>query len=200
MTSINPDPDRHGAGSMPDDTGNGTTKQTIKDEARDTKREVSAKAREQAEAGQNQLAEEADALSNAIDAAASNLDDHDREGLARYARELSGHLATAAAQLEGRSVDDLANDARRLARNNPALFMLGSIAVGFGLSRFFKASAERDHDANDKAHRSAAGRNDDAFRDDGASTDTPVQRRERDMTQPYAPSTAPHSGGGRQAP
>lgn len=145
MTPMNPDPNRGSAGSRPEDAGNGTMKQKIKEDARDAKLEVGAKAREKAEAGKHRLVDEADNLSDAIDAAASNLDDHDREGLARYARELSSNLANAAGQLEGRSVDELANDAKRLARNNPALFMLGSIAVGFGLSRFFKASAERDH-------------------------------------------------------
>lgn len=141
MTPSTPDPYRGNGGSTPDDPVGGTPKQKVEQDAREVKHEAGAKAREQAEAGQHKLAEGADALSDAIDAAASNLDDHDREGLARYARELSSNLASAAGQIEGRSVDQLANDAKRLSRNNPALFMLGSIAVGFGLSRFFKASA-----------------------------------------------------------
>ncbi len=151
MTPSNPDLNRRSADSMPDDTGNGSPKQKIDKDARDAKREVGAEAREKAETGQHRLADEADALSDAIDAAASKLDDQDREGLARYARELSSNLANAAEQLKGRSVDELANDAKRLARDNPALYMLGSIAFGFGLSRFFKASAERDHHVDDKA-------------------------------------------------
>lgn len=155
MTSFNPDPNRGDGGSTPDDPMNGMPQQKMKQDARDAKREVGDKAREQVGAGQHKLADGADALSDAIDAAASNLDDHDREGLARYARELSSNLANAAGQLEGRSVDELANDAKRLARDNPALFMLGSIAVGFGLSRFFKASAGRDHHDDDQHQRSA---------------------------------------------
>ncbi len=193
MTPSNPDPNHRSAGSMPDDAGNGTTKQKIKEDAREVKREVGAQAREKAEAGQHRLANEANALSDAIDAAASNLDDHDREGLARYARELSSNLANAAGQLEGRSVDELANDAKRLARNNPALFVLGSIAVGFGLSRFFKASAERDHHDDNNAYR-----DDGTFRDEDVSTGTPVHRRERDMTETHTTSTAPRSSDERE--
>jgi hypothetical protein len=34
-------------------------------------------------------------------------------------------------------------DVRRLAQRNPTLFIAGSIAVGFGLSRFAKASGQR---------------------------------------------------------
>lgn len=170
---------------------------------------MGAKAREKAEAGKDRLADGADALSDAIDAAASNLDDHDREGLAHYARELSSNLANAAEQLEGRSVDELANNAKRLARDNPALYILGSIAVGFGLSRFFKASAGRDYHDADKAsaehghddgnaYRSGAYRNDATFRDDAVAADTPIQRNEPNMTKTSTTSTAPRSGDGRE--
>lgn len=192
MTSSNPDPNHHSEDSTPDDAGNGRTKQKIKEDARDAKLEADAKAREKAKAGKHRLSYETDTLSDAIDAAASNLDDHDREGLARYARELSSNLANAAGQLEDRSVDELANDAKRLARNNPAMFMLGSIAVGFGLSRFFKASVGHDHHDDDNAHR-----NDDTFRDNDVSTGAPAQRREPEMTETYTTSTAPRSGNGR---
>lgn len=201
MTTWSPDSNGRSAGSMPDDASNGT-KQKIKEDARDVKREAGARAREQAEAGQHRIADEADTLSDAIDAAASSLDDDDREGLARYARELSGRLAHAAEELEGRSIDQLANDAKRLARKNPAQFMLGSIAVGFGLSRFFKASAERDHeDAN--APRTQSSRPDEASQADDASPDdafwsaTPEQPRDRDMAQSSTTSSSPSNGDGR---
>lgn len=193
MTPSNPDPDHRNLGSRPDDAGDGTTKQKFEEEARGAKREAGDRAREKAEAGQHQVADEADALSDAIDAAASSLDDHDREGLARYARELSSNLASAAGQLEGRSVDELAKDAKRLARNNPALFMLGSIGVGFGLSRFFKASSERDHHDEGNAYRT-----DNTVQDNTVSTGMPVQGRDRGMTETNRTSTAPGNGHGRE--
>lgn len=195
MTPANPDPNRRNAGAMPDDTGNGATKQKLKEDARDMKREVGTKAREKARTGQHQLADGADALSDAVDAAASKLDDHDREGLARYARELSTNLANAAGQLEGRSVDELATDAKRLARNNPALFMLGSIAVGFGLSRFFKASAERNHHEGPNVRR-----NDGDSRAGDVSTGTPMAAHERGITDPYTTSNPPGSSNGSVMP
>ncbi len=203
MTPSNSDPNGRNQGSMPGSAGNGTTKQKIEEDARDAKREASPQAREQAEAGKHRLADEADTLSDAIDAAASQLDDDDREGLARYARELSSNLANAAAQLEDRSVDELANDAKRLARNNPALFMLGSIAVGFGLSRFFKASSDRDHrpDTNayrTDAYRTGADREDDIFRAGDAPPGSPLQQRDRDRMQTN--TTVPHNGDGRNMP
>lgn len=200
MTSWNPDSDHRSAGSMPDDSGDGTTTQKIKEDARDAKREAGTRAREQVEAGQHRIADEADTLSDAIDAAASNLDDHDREGLAHYARELSSNLARAAGQLEGRSVDELANDAKSLARNNPALFMLGSIAVGFGLSRFFKASPDRDHEEVDEAFGSGASRNGDSYLADDLSTSASRQPRERDRSHSIPATPAQNNGDGRDMP
>lgn len=187
MTPSNIDPSSRSAGSMSDDAGNGAPKQKVEEDVQDAKREAGAEVREKAEAGQHRLAEEADALSDAIDAAASNLDDQDREGLARYARELSSQLATAAGQIEGRSVDELANDAKRLARNNPAMFMFGSIAVGFGLSRFFKASEEHEQRDDGNAHRTER-RNDNPFPNEDASTGAAMQRREGDKTATYTTS------------
>lgn len=192
MTPSNPDPDYRNPGSVPDDAGEETATKKFEEEARGAKREAGDKAREKAEAGQNRVADEADALSDAIDAAASSLDDHDREGLARYARELSSNLASAAGQLEGRSVDELAQDAKRLARNNPALFMLGSIGVGFGLSRFFKASAERDH------HGQNADQSEDTFQDSAVPAGMPMHGREGGMPETNTTPTAPGNGHGRE--
>lgn len=152
------------------------------------KHDVGTMVHEKAEAGQHQLAEGADALADAIDAAASNLDEHDREGLARYARKLSSDISKAAGHIEGRSVDELAADAKKLARNNPALFMLGSIAVGFGLSRFFKASAEHDHYNNTNSNREKP------YRSGDVSAGSPTQQS---MTEMYGTSTAAHDDNGR---
>lgn len=188
MTSSNPDPNQRSSGRNSGGIGNGTPKQKVEEDVQDAKHAMSAEAREKAEAGQHRLAEEAGALSHAIDAAASKLDDQDREGLARYARELSGNLANAAGQIEDRSVDELAHDAKRLARNNPALFMFGSIAVGFGLSRFFKASAEHDQDDHKTSHRTSSDRSANTLKDDGGSAGQPMRQRERDKAGTYTTS------------
>lgn len=205
MTPSNPGSSRPSSGNMPDDPSNGSPKQKVDQDVREAKREGGAEAREKVEAGQHRVADEADALSDAIDAAAAKLGDQDREGLARYARELSSNLANAAAQLEGRSIDELANDAKQLSRDNPALFMLGSIAVGFGLSRFFKASAEHDHHDDDKASmehdhhdEDNAFWSDDTSRYGDGSIGESAKQYEREMTEPYTTSTAPGSSHGRE--
>ena len=53
---------------------------------------------------------------------------------ARYLEELS---------IKYQGVDELIIDIRDMARRNPTAFILGSVVVGIGISRFFKASAER---------------------------------------------------------
>lgn len=189
MTSSNQNTSSEGTSNGHDPKPGGNPKETpeqkLEDDLAKAKQEAKHKVRKQAESGQHHLASEADALSNAIDAAASKLDDQDREGLARYARELSGNLADAAGKLEDRSVDELANDAKRLAQDNPALFMLGSIAVGFGLSRFFKASAHHEH------HDISNTRNRD--KDSG----TTMRKGERGQTENYKTSAATRNGDGR---
>lgn len=82
-------------------------------------------------------------LTDAIDAAAESLSEKDREGLARYARQLSGSIGTLADDLQSKNIEQLTEDVKSLARNNPNGFLLGSIAVGFGLSRFVKATHHR---------------------------------------------------------
>lgn len=197
MTPLDPDTDRDNTESKFDDANDGPTRKKFEEDAQAAKQEAGAKAQEKAEAGQHRAAGEADALSDAIDAAASNLDEHDREGLARYARELSGHLSSAAGQLEDRSVDELASDAKRLARDNPALFMLGSISVGFGLSRFLKASAERDHRDGDRSGKSSdTDQSADTNPNDDAWNNVPPQGRERDMRERTGASSAPTNGNG----
>jgi hypothetical protein len=43
--------------------------------------------------------------------------------------------------LRGKSADELLQQAGKLARDNPTLFLAGSVALGFGLSRFLRASS-----------------------------------------------------------
>jgi hypothetical protein len=214
MTASKNDPARRNAGSQPDDNGGGSTKQKVKQDVKQATRQAKTKAREQVESGQHRVAEEADTLSDAIDAAAASFDEHDRQGLARYTRELSTRLSDAAHHLEGRSIDELADDAKRLARENPALFMLGSVAVGFGLSRFFKASEKHQHHRDDSDYEQNDYRQN--YGDEGFGADTRNENplgagfsrpdngldtglgRDSDLNEPYTSSAAERSGDGRE--
>ncbi|MGQ7846756.1 hypothetical protein ACUNV4_19895 [Granulosicoccus sp. 3-233] len=122
-------------------------KDTIRSEADQLAREAKDSTRQQAEKqfekGQDVIASQVDTLSSAMDDAASTLNEQDHP-LGHYTREIADSMSGLSEKISNSSLDELANDTRRLARENPGLFMLGSIAIGVAASRFFKASADRD--------------------------------------------------------
>ena len=122
--------------------------------------------------------------SAALDDAASRLSDEGQETLAQATSAVADQLATLAQSLEQRSLNELVDDARRVARRNPGLFMVGGVVVGLVLSRFFKASPNRNGSVTDDAHRS------------GATTSTSGSG-----TTPSIPATVPGraSGAGQHA-
>lgn len=120
-------------------------KRKVQQDAKEAAREAKHAAKEKTQEGMEKAAHGLDSISEAIDAAASKLDDENKHGLAQYAFRASESIAHLAENLQTRSIEDLAGEAKRMARNNPGLFLLGSVALGFGLSRFMKASGERAH-------------------------------------------------------
>lgn len=122
--------------------------------AEEAKNKTQKQAEKQFEKGQDAVASQVDTLSSAVDDAASALNEQDHP-LAHYTREIADSMSGLSEKISNSSMDELAHDTRRLARENPGLFMLGSIAIGVAASRFFKASADRDsreymdNDSND---------------------------------------------------
>lgn len=111
-----------------------------KERARKAAGQAKAEAEARVESGSRRAAENVDEIAEAVGTAASRLSDSEHESLAQYANQLASHLSGLSARLRERNVDELAADVRNIARRNPALFVLGSVAVGIGLSRFAKAS------------------------------------------------------------
>lgn len=70
---------------------------------------------------------------------ASTLTEHN-ETLGHYATELAEWLQSFNEQIKTKSLDELASDAKRLAKDNPALFILGAVTIGAIGARFFRAS------------------------------------------------------------
>jgi len=124
----------------------------VREDATSAKETVTDEAKKQAESGVEQTAEQVEGLSAAVDQVASSLSDNDVEGLAAYARQTSEKLSTFAGHLQGRSVDELASDAKKIAHENPTAFLLGSVALGFGLSRFLKASQDLQYSDTEEDH------------------------------------------------
>ena len=89
-------------------------------------------------------------VGDALSEAAGRLRSSDQlGGLAAYTGQLADSLGQLAERIRSRSIEDLTADARQAARSNPVLFLAGSVAVGFALSRILKAgtAGEPAHDA-----------------------------------------------------
>lgn len=104
--------------------------------------------REQLESGRDTAAGQAEKVANVIQQAASQLKENNLRSLADYTSEIGTTIKSFSDRLQNRSVDELVTDIRDMARRNPTAFVLGSVVIGIGISRFFKASAERRHEGS----------------------------------------------------
>jgi len=109
--------------------------------------QVGEQARAQARSALDQqartAAEKLDHLADGARAAAQRLEEDDDNGLSEYVSGMAGSLGELADSLRSKNVDELVRDVRMMAQRNPALFITGSLAIGFGLARFARASAQR---------------------------------------------------------
>lgn len=117
----------------------------LKEKALETGREARQRGKEQLEAGKSSAADRVQQLAGAVERAAGELQQDN--SLARYAADLAGGMGRFAEGLRSRSIDELAGEVQSLARRNPMAFLLGSVALGIALSRFLKASAQREPEA-----------------------------------------------------
>lgn len=121
--------------------GNQEHLRNLADEASATLNDVKEQGAEQYEHLRDMATDQLDSLVEGAQSAASALEGKDTLGLSQYLGQLASGLGSFADQVRDKSAEDLLHTGARLARDNPALFLAGSVAVGFGLSRFLRASA-----------------------------------------------------------
>ncbi|MHC8318933.1 hypothetical protein [Pseudomonas sp. LB3P31] len=109
-------------------------------------------ARQQADAQFGQYrdtaADQIEALAKGAKSFVSEIEDKDTLGMSDYLADMAESMTGLAGNLRGKSAEQLLHDAADLARNNPALFLAGSVALGFGLSRFLKAGTTAAYTAS----------------------------------------------------
>ena len=109
-------------------------------------------ARQQADAQFGQYrdtaADQIEALAKGAKSFVSEIEDKDSLGMSDYLADMAESMTGLAGNLRGKSAEQLLHDAADLARNNPALFLAGSVALGFGLSRFLKAGTAAAYTAS----------------------------------------------------
>jgi hypothetical protein len=106
--------------------------------------DVKRRGEQQLDSQKQAAADQAKSLAGVVERAAEDLREQNQQSLAEYAGQLAGSMKSFADSLKSRSTDELIRDTQELARKNPTLFVLGSVAVGVALSRFFKASIDRE--------------------------------------------------------
>ena len=132
------------AGFQADDPAGGKPQQGF-DQLKDDVSETLAGARQQADAQfgeyRDSAAEQIEALAQGAKSFAGELQGQDTLGMADYLSDMAQSMSGLAGNLRGKSAEQLLHDATDMARSNPTLFIAGSIALGFGLSRFLKAGS-----------------------------------------------------------
>jgi len=129
-----------------------TTTAGARGRASNLKKRLKEDGRQKVESGKRAAADHIAELADAIDVAGAQLD-QSQPTLASYASRLADGVSGLAARLREDSVEDLYHEARRVAARHPAMFLLGSAAVGLALARFLKASGDEmsDHQSDELA-------------------------------------------------
>lgn len=142
-------------GSTTGSSSTGHTTEEAKAKAKDVAEQVKSQGKSQLEGYRETAADGIERVAQSAKAAAHGLEGDDRLGLSGYVSDMAENMVHFSESLRGKSVDELFQDVNRLARNNPALFITGSIALGFGLTRFARASSKRaaqhDYDRHDSS-------------------------------------------------
>lgn len=115
-------------------------KQELGNKAREASRQFAERGKEEAEALTDKAADALDDMEAAAEAEADELERRGWDNLSEYVRDMADGISGLSDNLRHKSVDELVRSASDLARSNSGLFLLGSVAIGFGLSRFAKAS------------------------------------------------------------
>jgi hypothetical protein len=108
---------------------------------------------EQLEGVKGQLAEGAERVADAVDRTAADLEGEGDETVSAFGRSLSGLMRQLAGGLRERDIERFSAELAVLARRNPAVFLAGSVALGFGIARFFKARAPQARLSEDSRPR-----------------------------------------------
>jgi gas vesicle protein len=136
-------------------SADGGTATSIKEKARQTKERVFNKGtdavnqakertRTMADDRKNQLGERIHGYGSAVRRAADKLRDEKDPNIAHYADMVAERLDRAADYVQARDPGMILRDVENAARRRPEIFFGGMFLAGLVISRFLKASAQRD--------------------------------------------------------
>lgn len=120
----------------------------LQSKAHSASRQLKEKGSEQLEQYESRAAGSMESVAEAAHRAAESLGESNQTMLSQYVGELASGISDLADSLRHKNTDEILDDVGRLARENAGLFLLGSVAIGFGLARIAKAS-ERHSDESE---------------------------------------------------
>lgn len=136
MTSTNQEPVSGGSGQTGSDL-----RQTLKEDLSGAVGSVKEQASVQLDHYKDSAADQLENLAQNAQTAAQHMQGQDSLGLSRYVGDVAQQMTGLADNLRNKNAEQLLHEAGRLARDNPLLFLAGSIVLGLGLSRLLKASS-----------------------------------------------------------
>lgn len=113
--------------------------QTLKHQATDLGAEVGHELNKTASAQKEKGAEALRSFAGAMNAAANELEDQSPAAADRV-RDTASKIEALSENIAEKDVSELLNSAAKLAREQPAWFLGGAVAVGFGVTRFLMAN------------------------------------------------------------
>ncbi len=103
--------------------------------------ELKEQGTQQFEQYRDKAADQIEGLVEGAQSVAAAMEGRDTLGLAQGLSDIASNLGDFADRMRNKSAEELLQEGARVARENPMLFLAGTVAVGFALSRFLRASA-----------------------------------------------------------
>lgn len=94
---------------------------------------------EQLENAKGQIADGAERVAAAVERTAEELEGDGDGAISGFGRSIASLTRQLAGGLREHDIEEFARELGSLARRNPGVFLAGSVALGFGIARFFKA-------------------------------------------------------------
>ena len=113
--------------------------------------------KQEIEGAKGQLAEGAERVAAAVERTANELEGEGDDAISGLGHSVASLMRQLAGGLRERDVEAFARELADLARRNPGVFLAGSVALGFGIARVFKAQAPPSASMSDDRRQFAGG-------------------------------------------
>ena len=127
---------RHGTQELKHDT------EELRNKATEVAKEATREGQAQVDQYRNVAAQKVDTIAESVKAAAAKLQEGDAGQWSSQIAGMADSMAKFAQGLREKSADEVMHDMNRLARENPAIFVGSAVAIGFGLTRLMRATAQ----------------------------------------------------------